>query len=463
MANQAPTAPKARISPSEPTTELALICGLARDAQDPEGGALSYRYLWTAEGRDPVEGSRLEAGTHVGGETWMCSIWASDGELEGEPGTAEVTIGNTPPIRPVVSILPADPSEDDDLQCVVDEEAVDLDGQELSMVVSWEVEREPVGLDGWVVAAELTTQGEEWGCTVVASDGEAESEAAQDWVVVGGELVDPVVAAGHQTSCAVQDDGVATCWGSDAKGLVSKVPEGSFTDISLGWYHACVLESDSQELDCWGMGSAGEGHPHYGQDTPPGGQHKALAMGAWHGCAITVDGELTCWGIQDKSGRDFGQVRDAPEGRFASIHSSAVASFACALDSEGRPTCWGEDGDGQVSGVPLGPFVDLAVGRAHACGLEGGGGVQCWGDNGQGQGSPLSGLFSRISAGEGHTCGLRGAGAVRCWGDDSEGQTAGAPGGQVHISAGFAHSCAIDADSILTCWGLDDEGQSSPP
>ena len=71
----------------------SLVCTVSVEATDPDDDALDYAYTWLLNGVDAgisdteVEGSALEEG-----QEWTCQVVASDGDLEGDPGEASVTV-----------------------------------------------------------------------------------------------------------------------------------------------------------------------------------------------------------------------------------------------------------------------------------------------------------------------------------------------------------------------------------
>ncbi len=72
---------------------------------------------------------------------------------------------------------------------------------------------------------------------------------------------------------------------------------------------------------------------------------------------------------------------------------------ACALSAEGEATCWGNDDDGQ-STPPKGPFVAISAGGYHTCALNAEGEATCWGRTREQQSDPPEGYFTAIDAGK---------------------------------------------------------------
>ena len=99
-----------------------------------------------------------------------------------DPDTGEV---NLPPSAPVLAIEPAEPTEIDDLNCVISTPSVDPEGEELTYYYAWRVDGQDPEIDTSTVSADNTWVGHVWTCYAWASDGKHESEAAAAEVVIG--------------------------------------------------------------------------------------------------------------------------------------------------------------------------------------------------------------------------------------------------------------------------------------
>ena len=261
------------------------------------------------------------------------------------------------------------------------------------------------------------------------------------------------ITAGVGHTCALTSAGRVECWGWNFYGQLgngtSSGPEhcnqgfacsttpvevsgltGAIAINSGGGFHTCALTS-AGTVQCWGYNNAGQlgdgsstGPEMCGYGSSPcsttpvevSGLTGAIAStaGAWHTCAVTSAGTVTCWG-----NNFLGQLGNG------------------TLTLSTTPV--------EVSGLT--GAIAITAGEDHTCGLTSAGTVQCWGWNRYGQlgnGSStgpetcsygescssvpvavvgLSGGVAAISADGGrHTCALTSAGRVECWGQNLYGQ-----------------------------------------
>ncbi|MFT7521271.1 MAG: hypothetical protein ACI9MC_003422, partial [Kiritimatiellia bacterium] len=105
--NSAPTA-TVSIRPDDPVTTDDVK--LEVTSADNDRDSVSLRYSWSLNGSvTSLTSDSLRANRTNKGEVWEVSVYADDGETEGEPAVATVTIGNTPP-EVVKAIVQSDPS-----------------------------------------------------------------------------------------------------------------------------------------------------------------------------------------------------------------------------------------------------------------------------------------------------------------------------------------------------------------
>ena len=242
------------------------------------------------------------------------------------------------------------------------------------------------------------------------------------------------VTASFGHTCALLDNGDVKCWGLDsygqlgdggaASGSSNHARTPSSTPINFGTgrtavaistgsggYHTCAI-LDNGELKCWGRddyGQLGDGGTNTDQSTPvsvnlgTGRTAVAVSAGNRHTCAVLDNGDLKCWG-RDNRGQlgDGGSTTDtdAPSstpinlgtGRTA-VSVSGGSPHLRILDNAALK-CWGQANYGQLgitgSFDRLAPSteVNLGTGRTavavstasvHTCAILDNGDVKCWG------------------------------------------------------------------------------------
>lgn len=247
------------------------------------------------------------------------------------------------------------------------------------------------------------------------------------------------IAAGHQFTCAIAEDGTAYCWGSDGAGQLGNGdetgnknlpfpvsmpvadPPVKFTQISAGNNHVCAVD-DQYRAWCWGGVVAGAGRGKLG-----------------HGI--------------DSNGRNAPIAVELPAEVEGFTYISAGGSHTCALDTNDNAWCWGDQSSGRLGNNEI-LGVDVISPTEVVTDAE----------------------FIFINAGNGHTCALTEANDAYCWGSNAgsklgvnspdaqvafptkvvDGENSG--GKFVSIAAGTNFTCGIGADHVVYCWGIDQWG-----
>lgn len=198
-----PSAMTVMITPPAPSSSETFIVQVVEPPVDPDGDLAASRYTWWVDGVlqvDLTDAAAIGAEWTRRGEVWEVRAYAYDSlGLMGPETSAQVTIGNSAPLAPSLSHSPESPAPGaDPIQCVIEEEAVDVDGDALSYTFRWTVNGLPypesdalwVGpetttLEGDTIPSEDTAPQQHWVCSVRASDGLAEGDEASVEVTVG--------------------------------------------------------------------------------------------------------------------------------------------------------------------------------------------------------------------------------------------------------------------------------------
>ncbi|MFT3927656.1 MAG: hypothetical protein QM778_34315 [Myxococcales bacterium] len=317
---------------------------------------------------------------------------------------------------------------------------------------------------------------------LTASSGEAVVSAAVEFRMPATR-----VGVGQIFGAAVLEDGTIQAWGST---MDYRVPNAAATarqvmvspfgfpgstgvqDVVLGDAFGCGL-TKTGGVYCWGNNSDGRlgrgafsvGEPGWQSVAGLASGASAIAVGAWHGCAI-VSGVLKCWG----------NAENYQLGPSATSNTNSPINIT----------------------LPSGYVLDVAAGTGHTCAIVGAdqnatsGTLYCWGDNVAGQlgiGSTTASaapmkttlrdgegqeVFASRLAGQGYDACAEAAGKLYCWGSNWGGGTGtGAGEGQVltpkpvdlpgtlrDFVLGGSMGCALVDESVegklerhVYCWG----------
>lgn len=204
---------------------------------------------------------------------------------------------------------------------------------------------------------------------------------------------------------------------------------------------------------------------------PDGVRISQIAAGGARTCALTVEGEVVCWGGGDGASQNLRAPLTNYRGAVGPIVQLAVGvQDACALVEGNGLICWRHSGEDQSvlarpEQVP-GSYMDISVGASHACGIRTDRSIRCWpspGDTGADLVEQRDGQFADVAAGDGFICAVEQSGAASCWRLDGASTLPAPAGSFTAISAGGGHVCAVTDDQRLRCWGENGNGQAEPP
>ena len=380
----------------------------------------------------------------------------------------------------------------------------------------------------WSTSDESVATVDQAGRVTAVAEGTAVITASADFVTGSATLIveKPVehsvvlASAGDSHSCAMNEAGMAFCWGLGNWGqlgngfLVNRftpfaVAGGhAFTTVAAAETHSCGITTAGQAY-CWGLNNVGQlgdnTATNRASPTLVAGDQRftSIVAGTFHTCALAPSGEAYCWGFSTSgalgTGTTSARTPTPVLGGYTFASLTAGRSHTCGLTAAGEAFCWGLNsfgqlGDGTVSNrlVPSrviggATFVSISGGDAHTCALTAGGSAHCWGNADQGRlgmgdpgtsfhTSPQSvggGLtFAMITAGEAHSCGIIASGEAYCWGSNAGGRLgvgttdpqslvpAAVAGGLLFRSIDVGdHSCGVTTTREVYCWGSGGTGQ----
>ncbi|MCK6502665.1 Ig-like domain-containing protein [Myxococcota bacterium] len=148
VVNQPPTAPTVSISPTSPRTDDDVGVIIEAASTDPEGDPVRYGYAWYRDGVEMTAwtDTAVDASATSRGQTWRVVVTPHDGHTSGPSGSAEVEIGNTPPVMISASLTPTSLFTGD--TATANASASDADGDAVSLSYAWRVDGSAVSATG---------------------------------------------------------------------------------------------------------------------------------------------------------------------------------------------------------------------------------------------------------------------------------------------------------------------------
>jgi len=181
--NALPTAPSVTISP-DPATTADDLTATASGSTDPDGsGTVSYSYTWYEDGAlsSASTSSVFPASATSKDRSYRVVVTPSDGTGDGEPGGAEITIGNASPAVTSVSITPDPAFAADTLSCSYSGFS-DPDGDTDASTYAWTVNGVVAGTGSTLASGFVGT--DTVTCTVTPFDGTDTGSPVPDSLVI---------------------------------------------------------------------------------------------------------------------------------------------------------------------------------------------------------------------------------------------------------------------------------------
>lgn len=211
-----------------------------------------------------------------------------------------------------------------------------------------------------------------WGRNLGLQLGTGDAESRTFPVEVESPAHFESVTTGTSHTCALAAPSDIYCWGQGGSGqlgtgdtrnrtLPARVESGVtrlWAAVEAGGGHSCAIETNGV-VSCWGLGNEGQlglgdrisrGRPAP-VDVP--GRTVDVSAGGFHSCAVTENGSLYCWGANNR-----GQLGIGPAGRrlvpvqvqlpMRAVAVSAGAAHTCAITEDRALYCWGANDSGQL-------------------------------------------------------------------------------------------------------------------
>ena len=291
-------------------------------------------------------------------------------------------------------------------------------------------------------------------------------------------------------------------WTSSAPGIASVDSEGRVEGISEG---TAVITLQALDENISATFSVTVKRLTYRSVQYQGGWGAQL-----NGCALTVEGEVYCWGLYRP-----GQLLSRTGGLVPTLLDTMLfdslsfgAEHACGITPPGVAYCWGDNVAGGLgNGTTTSSWSPVAVSGGHTftgiragynrtCAIGTDHVTYCWGQNHRGDfgnGSSASSsvpvvavpgldlvslsISPGIVSASGPNCGLTSAGELYCWGGNELGQVGNgtrspqpalpslvqSPVPLTMVAAGGEHTCGLAADGTALCWGNGFEGELARP
>ena len=211
LGNRPPGAASVAITPDPAATGDDLTAQVLTDAADPEGHRVTYRYRWLSGATRTEHTSMvLTSSLTARGDVWRVVVTPTDGQADGPPADAEVTIANSPPTVGGVTIGP-DPATASTVLSAEAAEPTDADGDLVTVRYRWTVGGAVVqDSDVSTLAAGTTARGQAVRVTATPHDGADDGPSVDSNVISIGNSP-PAIASVHIDPAAGDESTVFTC------------------------------------------------------------------------------------------------------------------------------------------------------------------------------------------------------------------------------------------------------------
>ena len=219
IVNSPPRLSSISLSPISPRTDDD-ITATPKGWFDQDGDAEAYQIAWYVNSAIDLgeTGATYPAAKTTNGDQLVAVFAPYDAEEVGTPVVSgTVTVGDTAPTAPSVSVVPSSPEPGDGLFCDLTVPSTDADGDSISYTYTWYKNGVLTTLTGDTVSGAETEHGDTWECRVVADDGSATSGYGSDSVMVvdtdppDAPVVDALVAYRNEDQVTLEGDCESDC------------------------------------------------------------------------------------------------------------------------------------------------------------------------------------------------------------------------------------------------------------
>ncbi|MGH1343573.1 MAG: RCC1 domain-containing protein [Nannocystales bacterium] len=189
-----------------------------------------------------------------------------------------------------------------------------------------------------------------WGSNAFNSIGNGDTSGGDKGLTeVPGVSKAKALAAGQNHACALLEDGTVTCWGYVTPKQAPKKIEGLSGVVSIGAgsgnSDTCAVTAD-KKVQCW------SGSQKVREES--GLEDVSLMRARNHKCVMTNAGGVQCWGYNDRGQVGTGELKgsngkkDPVVDLGKAVHVDVGSNFACAAVDDGNVKCWGWNNRGQL-------------------------------------------------------------------------------------------------------------------
>lgn len=302
-------------------------------ASDRDGDAITTRYAWTIAGGGVGTDSTLDASAHSRGDVVVVEVIPNDGEDDGAPVTATLTISNTVPTAPTVAMDPIRPLPADDIVCEISAASVDADGDSVRYSfawtrngTAWTGSTSGTTYGGDTISSSNTVDKDVWACTVTPSDGTGSGPAGSATATVSKRDGQVRTVAGTWLDVRYVQCGTgASCSGTQAKKactdegmkLVSHASNGTSSVQSLGATASCQWSSGyftTERTRASGECLVGVSNMDWSS---------CCGVGSWHGNTLKFGAVSTV----------FGHINASNSGYVSSYTNTSGVKWSCRTES----------------------------------------------------------------------------------------------------------------------------------